>query len=169
MKCNLVLTVMYSDAALRMNHVDLFLFKSAWRKGRVSHQVWLLGSHVSLPTLSMQNFCGPLLPEGKADRMLFITSCSDHVTVMRLMRWKETNPSECFCVDETWWDCAHCLLLLWWWWLLDNNWRTPHLSARRILLQEVGRFLWQTAAGESFSRCPSLSPPTATQRKDYCN
>lgn len=27
-----------------------------------THQVWLLGSHVSLPTFSIQNFCGPLLP-----------------------------------------------------------------------------------------------------------
>lgn len=27
--------------------------------------MWLRGSHVSLPTLSMQNFCGPLLPVGR--------------------------------------------------------------------------------------------------------
>lgn len=29
---------------------------------RQTHHVWLLGSQVSLPTLSMQNFWGPLLP-----------------------------------------------------------------------------------------------------------
>lgn len=29
-----------------------------------THQVWLRGSHVSLPTFSMQNFWGPLLPGG---------------------------------------------------------------------------------------------------------
>lgn len=28
-----------------------------------THHVWLLGSQVSFPTLSMQNFWGPLLPE----------------------------------------------------------------------------------------------------------
>lgn len=27
-----------------------------------THHVWLRGSHVSFPTFSMQNFCGPLLP-----------------------------------------------------------------------------------------------------------
>lgn len=31
----------------------------------LTHHVWLRGSQVSLPTLSMQNFCGPLLPDGE--------------------------------------------------------------------------------------------------------
>lgn len=33
-----------------------------------THQVWLRGSQVSLPTFSMQNFCGPLLPGGRRIR-----------------------------------------------------------------------------------------------------
>lgn len=28
----------------------------------MTYHVWLRGSHVSLPTLSIQNFWGPLLP-----------------------------------------------------------------------------------------------------------
>lgn len=32
------------------------------QENQQAHQVWLRGSQVSLPTLSMQNFCGPLLP-----------------------------------------------------------------------------------------------------------
>lgn len=31
----------------------------------LTHHVWLRGSQVSLPTLSMQNFWGPLLPDGE--------------------------------------------------------------------------------------------------------
>lgn len=34
----------------------------------LTHHVWLRGSQVSLPTLSMQNFWGPLLPDGEEQR-----------------------------------------------------------------------------------------------------
>lgn len=37
---------------------------AALRDEAAAYHVWLLGSQVSFPTLSMQNFCGPLLPEG---------------------------------------------------------------------------------------------------------
>lgn len=33
-------------------------------------QVWLLGSQVSLPTFSIQNLCGPLLPENQRENLL---------------------------------------------------------------------------------------------------
>lgn len=33
-------------------------------------QVWLLGSQVSLPTFSIQNLCGPLLPENQGENLL---------------------------------------------------------------------------------------------------
>lgn len=40
-----------------------------------THQVWLLGSHVSLPTFSMQNFWGPLLPAGQSSYVYYLNSC----------------------------------------------------------------------------------------------
>lgn len=47
--------------------------------GAVTHHVWLLGSQVSFPTLSMQNFWGPLLPAG-GNEMNQIFASLDTVT-----------------------------------------------------------------------------------------
>lgn len=49
-----------------------------------AHHVWLLGSQVSFPTLSMQNFWGPLLPEWvkHADRQVIMLCKNTNICVI---------------------------------------------------------------------------------------
>ena len=46
-----------------------------------SNHVWLLGSHVSLPTFSMQNFWGPLLPGGFDVNVCWWSRCCEYCLI----------------------------------------------------------------------------------------
>lgn len=93
-----------------------------------SYHVWLRGSQFSLPTFSMQNFCGPLLPVfirhqiiKNTNRMLYFTRKVQHNV------WENVSFN----------------------FVYPSNQQTPP--------QEDDRFLWQTAGVSFFFHCPFLS------------